>query len=321
MDFEIASDPEKSSGFLEISSPAYDIFTGHIVYPISPSARTAISNFKFIRYILGDNKSTQDGKRYKCLKCNELVYPKRGTIKRWYFAHYPHSKCMDETIKLHGDGESNNHKLAKYMLYDLLLNKIPINILGCKCSNSYCANRNHDTNIQYSITDEIKLEYKFSTGDLRCDVALLGCIQYLFEVYNTSKTKTMRIDPWFEIHAKEIIQKYENGDFNLIYLHDIKHYLCDNCDQEERNYKNLVISNTCDNIKRITNIQINKKDKESIYKNTNIKEIAQTLGFMTIKKGYPCYSLRLLDEVTTGWYTMDKEECLCYFFYICIFIY
>src|SRR5436309_1920516 len=107
---------------LEISGPALDTKTNLLIYPVRIqdqqnviNSNLNIKNFLHNK-ILGENEK----ERYKCLTCNEFVFPKRGNIKRWHFSHFKNTECKKETIKL---AEAEKHKIAKFILYEKLLNK------------------------------------------------------------------------------------------------------------------------------------------------------------------------------------------------------
>lgn len=199
-----------------ISSPAYDTINKIVVYPISPKYQHLYSSIN----ILDDTNS-----EYIRMVCNKPVFPKRGTVNRWHFSHY-----SDTTCTFHNN-ESDEHSAAKYKLYELLKNKIPITIKGAKCRN--CNSRKEETQIEYTDNDIVKVEYSLENG-CRADVTIVD--RYIFEIFVTSRTKTKRSDPWFEIHAEEVL------DGKTIFK-DIKYYQC--CEKKyKKPHKYITSSNT-----------------------------------------------------------------------------
>jgi competence CoiA-like predicted nuclease len=54
-------------------------------------------------------------KDYRCISCNNKLFPKLGEIKVHHFAHFKGCECNSETYL---------HNLAKLSLYDNLNNKL-----------------------------------------------------------------------------------------------------------------------------------------------------------------------------------------------------
>ena len=164
--------------------------------------------------------------KYKCLNCNEDVIVKQGDQIAWHFAHKTEGKCECTP-------ESQIHKNAKKLLKHILDTKIKLTIFDkCKC--------NKFTVIpEISDKSEIIIEYKFSHNDNTkfADVAYLddnGKISYIFEIYYSHKTnESDRPEPWFELDAKDLIDKFNNSDSKSIEIRCIREKKCDDCNVQK----------------------------------------------------------------------------------------
>lgn len=230
---------------ITISCPALNKETKKLVYPVSEKDQLHLGDdHHHIKNSLLTRNEKHCGK-YICLECHQELIPHTGEINRWYFSHKQGSKCLLMTknygeVKT-GGGESDNHLLAKYKLYEWLLNRKTITILGSKC----CACENHSTkiNIEYQEYDVVKTEYKIN--DIRVDVAIINYdnIRYCFEIYHSNKTKNERPDPWFEISASEI--NTIKDEYQEILLRDIKFYHCGRCSLPKEKNPIFIAKNKC----------------------------------------------------------------------------
>jgi hypothetical protein len=290
---------------MEVSSPAWDTLYNKEIYAISPKYNEYASQYKIFDHKLQDkfkednNDEYGKNKRYKCMDCGEFVVPHRGLKNRWHFQHHQKSQCkFDETFFI--NGESDIHKLAKYKLSALIRQKKIITIIGTKCQKITCSNKLRDNNLIHKEDDEIKIEYIINNKTkTRADVAIINNneIRYIFEVYHTSKTKSDRPDPWFEIKASEILECNDHKD--IITLNDIKDYdckLCNPCQQITSNNEPIILESLC-----------SKNEIKSYNKNTiNINDIAKELGYLYIEYPYACKANKLLEMAIKGKY--EKTE-------------
>lgn len=206
---------------MEISAPVFDTKHNKLIYAVSPNLRYSLSNYSHINHFLDISTKGDIKGRYICTTCHDPVYAKRGDIKRWHFAHYTGSKCSSKDELLKVGGESDDHKFAKYKLYQLLLEGSDITINGTKCS--YCENTKETIKVEYQEGDTAMTELTIE-GNYRVDVAIVNDnkIRYIFEILHTSKTKNERPEPWFEIKSSDVI----NCMGNKIVLQDVKPYWC-----------------------------------------------------------------------------------------------
>jgi ankyrin repeat protein len=240
---------------IEISCPAWDTFKDRLIYPVSPEHREAVARWPYIEHILSDSKINDTDGRYKCTECNESLIPKRGSKRRWHFAHYSGSSCKatNDSIEISSDisktgGESNNHKQAKFVLFELLKHKQPITIVGSKCKTSHCNTFLPGATIKHLENDTVHMEYTIPKSEFRADIAVVnnGNIRYIFEILHTSETKTDRPDPWFEITASVILDKAATARIDeYLVLKDSKAFLCGDCPQISAS-KIVVSGNECD---------------------------------------------------------------------------
>ncbi len=217
---------------IEISAPVWDTINNCLIYPVKPEHRDICSN---INNILSDNPLDDFVGRYQCCVCKDKVHPNRpsGNI-RWYFSHYPNSNCSMKDNTSNSDNESSNHKLAKYLLREVLMSKRIISIAPAKCSTTECKSIGSSCNVDYIDGDVSHVEYTLDNGS-RADVVLINneSIRYVFEIRETSKTKTYRPNPWFEFTARNVLDQYATfkNTTDIIMLRDIKDYYCGNCPQ------------------------------------------------------------------------------------------
>ncbi len=257
------------------SPPAWDNQEKKLIYPISPKYQESALRMK-LNILLEDDHDVHD--RYSCLTCPEFLFPKRGQILRWHFSHYSSSACSS----VH-EGESENHKLAKFYLCDLLRRKIPITIIGTKCIN--CDSSQPSTIIEYLGDDftsptnqeHPKVEYVISK-DTRVDIALVnnGNVKYIFEIFEKNKTKIPRPEPWFEIKAGDVLKYSQEDDVREVILCDVKYYKC------------------CEPIQREIKIEITEKNL--IF-----------LGLFEIYDGYSCEARKLVAQAMMGKYIVINE--------------
>jgi hypothetical protein len=182
---------------------------------------TTTGNFTLIKDAVKGN--------YQCICCNEFLTFKKGDIRIPHFAHLSNTNC---------NGESFEHKLAKYLLKYILKNNIELVINNGCCGDKYKNKIKLNSNnmrvlnkyFEYNgiwkqpegedsgcdiINPEIEIEYSFKYGDntKHADVAIVADNQpyIIFEVCNTNPTLEENRPnniPWFEIDANEIINNY-----------------------------------------------------------------------------------------------------------------
>lgn len=203
-----------------ISAPAWDTQAERLIYPIAPWH----SGYRALNHRLSSNPSEDKIGRYICPECQDPVFPKRGIVVRWHFSHYPKSSCSYDF-----QSESDAHRLAKHIIYDLLTQQRPFKILGRKCG--LCPATHPHTFITYNSADKAQMEWTIQSGlgGSRADVALLnqGRPRYLFEIYQTHRTQTDRPEPWFELLAGEILELDLTA--TEIRVQDLRSYICVEC--------------------------------------------------------------------------------------------
>lgn len=146
---------------------------------------------------------------YKCPWCDEDVLFKNGSIKMKHFSHFPKSKCKyyNQLNNHHSENESEVHKQGKYLLKSIIDNNITLTV-----------KRNNSSDYTIDCKHKCVIEHPFKhNGEQKyADVAILDKndkILYIFEVFNTHKTKECdRPEPWFEISVKNIC-KYFSYDY------------------------------------------------------------------------------------------------------------
>jgi len=181
------------------------------------------ANTKQITHPSNANKGK--GMKYKCIDCKEDVIFKQGDQRAWHFSHKTEGKCECNP-------ESQIHKTAKSLLKHILDTKIKLTIFDkCKCKKF---------TVIPEISDKTKIvkEYKFSHNNNPkiADVAYLddnGKISYIFEICYSHKTnESDRPEPWFELDAKDLIDKFINSDSKSIEIHCIRDKKCNGCGSE-----------------------------------------------------------------------------------------
>jgi len=155
------------------------------------------------KYILP--KNAEKNIKYTCPECNKIAILRKGNIRIPHFAHKVdnNSGCN----YYNHPGESEIHKLAKYILADALEKRILKEIFWmCRKCETMSDGPGFSVDIEYKDGDSVKVEYR---GDgYVADVAVLngGKVRYIFEVLNTHRTTSnCRPEPWFEILADDIV--------------------------------------------------------------------------------------------------------------------
>lgn len=172
-----------------------------------------------------DHPKTQE---YKCLEIgcdSKLILCSIGEENKVapYFRHSGDSVCKKNYGTL-SNGESNEHKEAKYLLYKHLNYGGKINIVQ-KCKDN-CKTRLPIIRVEGKAATEVKL-----VGGGYADVALFKGedIMCLLEVMHTSKTES-RSYPWYEVDSKEVLSVLTwDRVGNEITLNDIHPITCDQC--------------------------------------------------------------------------------------------
>lgn len=153
---------------------------------------------------------------YQCPDCNADVVLRQGNINRHHFAH----KSLNNCSYYDHPSESDIHKEAKNIIKSKLDNKQSINIYS-QCTCGYTKSFNLD-----KYEGKAMLEYRFDFNGLKiADVALVGDITYMFEIYHTHKTREeKRPEPWFEFDAIEVILNSKTQA-----ICNIRYFECDEC--------------------------------------------------------------------------------------------
>jgi hypothetical protein len=293
---------------VKIHPPAYDNNIGKLVYPISPTDKIPINSWLNDVEKLPCKKDR--GENYICTECGNNVFSKRGTKVSWHFSHYPDDNCRNK--KNNTINEGDHHLQAKNLLYTLLKNKVNIHIFGTKCS--HCNNILKGHNILYLDGDEVYTERIIDDNSNRADVAIInnGNIRYIFEVFNTSKTKSYRPEPWFEISSDQIIDKntgYQAKDIDNIQLNDIKEYICGDC-EKIRVTAYTIQQNKCNNVSSINDISsdnnISPSDNISSNNNIFVEEILFGNKRKNILKHY--HHNKYIDELCYDDYNCVVED-------------
>jgi hypothetical protein len=164
--------------------------------------------------------ATKD-KQYKCVDCNNKVILRKGTIRKAHFAH--HSQTNTCSYYDHPN-ESQIHKDAKLLMAKMLTEKKLLQFCwDCLNCGSQAYAFEDTSSIHYKEEDQAVLEYRDPNNKWVADVALVnnGEVRYIFEIKNTHATiSTVRPEPWFEVDAKNFIEKindyYSNTDPEFI---------------------------------------------------------------------------------------------------------
>lgn len=220
---------------VEFSPPAWDTQHNKLIYPIAPPYQHFFARNPIINHFLPQTKRDDRGRVYICPQCDKPLIPNRGTKRRWHFCHFPGSGCSYLDAMLRAGGESFDHRFAKTVLFEALRQRRPVTILGAKCAAGHCPTINDSFSIQYLADDQVVMEREIMPK-CRPDISILnnGHVRYIFEIYHSNRTLSERPDPWFEISAREILEKDRNGvlrDLDAITLRDMKHYLCGHCSE------------------------------------------------------------------------------------------
>jgi hypothetical protein len=203
------------------------------------------------------------GNEYQCICCNEKLIFRAGEINIPHFSHSPDTNC---------NGESYQHKLAKYLLKYILENNIELVIInGCHECDSQLKTSIINLTVGPIVYKHVELEYHYDSTRKSADVAMVldnDCI--IFEVCKSNPTdeenrQHKNIKHWFEIDANEIINKYNNLlDSDSIELQCIRK--CSKC-KEEHNKKiikeeeNKKENNECGKCKEEHNKKIIKEEE------------------------------------------------------------
>ena len=176
--------------------------------------------------------NAENGLKYTCPGCGEPVIVRKGDIRIHHFAH----KSGERDCKFYDHpGEGEIHKLVKHMIADLLRKKKIKKVVtkcsyrddsnGCNKLNgqyrihvsekhvNYGTSETYDHLINYEEGDEIITEYRVNEKCI-VDVALInnGRLKYVFEICDTHKTtRDETPEPWFEIDAKQFLEKTNSG--------------------------------------------------------------------------------------------------------------
>ena len=170
---------------------------------------------------------------YICTECNKDLILCKGDIR------VPHFRHKVDTINpchyYNKPNESQIHKDAKFLLKNLLENKIPIsffrNCVSCKKIEEL---KIPEITENYVIELEYRFDYRYELKI--ADVAIINndipiCI---FEIYNTHKTNCdNRPEPWFEIDAKTLLNIANDINFNSFNIPCIRCEECIDCDIEK----------------------------------------------------------------------------------------
>jgi hypothetical protein len=189
-------------------------------------------------------------REYTCPQCNQKLILKKGNIKRHHFAHYSQElDCgfynVNRASEFNRIHEGLLHKTAKIMLKQILEEAIGKSIYVFRnCATQQCDNYEpiHLWNINENTSFELEYMLKHENRNIRPDLTWLDKneVKYIFEVYDTSKTKEYNRPEgmeWFEFKAEDIIQRFKEGKFNgdeiqFSCMRDI--IKCDHCVKVER---------------------------------------------------------------------------------------
>lgn len=205
-------------------------------YMMGEVIRLGAINKKTNQYTNPSNANKDD--EYICIDCENAVIIRQGKIRVHHFAH-----CKED-IKCNfysSPNESQIHKNAKILLKYILENKIQLTIKS-KCNK---CNKIYEYDIpEISESSSIIPEYRFDYNGVKiADIAYIegNEILYIFEIYNTHKTKTEdRPEPWFELDANHIIEIFNVCDLQKIQLQCIRNKICSNCINQVINIENKI---------------------------------------------------------------------------------
>lgn len=163
-----------------------------------------------------------------CNICHEEViyvheYTKRdGTKVEAYYRHASGSGCSALS-----EGESVQHKQAKYLLVNFLNNGGELSIARiCKwCNNKYHHLNEYRLSKGFIASQEVR--YKNSILDVACchekEIELCLEVKHTHETENTIDRDELR---WFEIDAIQILKEIPIAKKNRVTLYDIREYVC-----------------------------------------------------------------------------------------------
>jgi len=179
-------------------------------------------------------------KDYICLECGEDLILKKGEKIAHHFAHYSTNKTCTS-----GNGESEKHWEAKYLLKYLLENNYTININKTNSCKECHQMNNNVAIIKMNRDQKIEVEYRgFSASKDNnnkklyiADLALIENekIKYIFEIKHTHKVEESkefhgRPEPWYEFEAEQILTVYkDNKNIELDCIRIRKDKLCQKC--------------------------------------------------------------------------------------------
>lgn len=181
------------------------------------------------RPISADN-ATKD-EEYICMSCDQLLILKKGETRVHHFAHYAECKKINSSFN-----ESEDHLFGKYIIKYWFDNRFNISVTsGC-----FACSSNTTTVLNYNETCQIKLEYTYFIQDgseRRADVAIIenseDTPKYVIEVFYKHQTQeNTRDDPWFEVSATELLEKYGSCQGNNVNLTCMRQVQCTKCFNE-----------------------------------------------------------------------------------------
>ncbi len=178
--------------------------------------------------------------KYTCVDCNKDLILCHGEIRNPYFRHKTDSN--HPCNHYNNPSENTIIKDAKILLKTLLDNKIPIT-LNRKCISC-------DLEEEYNIPEVsegtlIKIDFELENNK-KVDVSYLeeDSIVCIFEISNTVKNKkTCIIEPWFEINARDIINKANDASLLFLEFDCLRLEKCKNCKKtEDKLKKNKILA-------------------------------------------------------------------------------
>jgi len=214
---------------------------------------------------------------YECPDCQKDVIFKKGNINRPHFCHYKSDSPCNRYDK---PNESQIHKDAKDIIFNLLDTKTPLRIQNkCLKCKTQCSK-----NIKYSNTSKPILEYAFEFNGTQkiADVVLIDGenLTFIIEICNTHKTKeTDRPEPWYEIDATNLITNMNEGmSYNSkgrMLIKCMREIKCGICHNKDEGIRLKQIENHNKNLEKKQNIMDNfiKNDTEQHepFKETKLK--------------------------------------------------
>ena len=170
-------------------------------------------------------KYAMKGEAYECLECHRPVFPRQGEIRQAHFCH----KGSENPCRFYdppsGSGESETHKRAKMVLYNILNTKRELTIrrqcLRCQEAERYV--------IPTAEIKSVHTEWAVAGGVADVVAILEDDEEIIFEVFHTHRTKE-RPGEWYDITANEIASKYSSK--GEIVLECVRQWRCDDCERE-----------------------------------------------------------------------------------------